>query len=156
MKTAALLLFFFTTSIFFKGTEKYTDFDWILGNWKYEESETTYEEHWTKVDGSTYQGRAFSTAGSDTVSKEYFRISKIDSDWLFSAETDQGKTVSTFFLTEKSNNKLVFRKRDDSFPKQINYQGTGNTQLKVWIEGELNGRFMKFEYPMTKIPSTNN
>ncbi|MBK7871623.1 MAG: hypothetical protein IPJ74_13590 [Saprospiraceae bacterium] len=125
-----------------------SQFEWMVGKWKYQEQNSIYEEYWEKMD-EKLECTAFSINGKDTVSREHFRIEKLNNQWTFVGIVENG-TPSFFNLVNTKNKLLSFEKKEESFPKRINYAQKGDL-LTVWIEGNLNGQPMKFEYPMRKI-----
>lgn len=125
-------------------------FDLLLGNWKYEQGGNTYEEHWQKTPPSSLSCRAVSTDKAGAVSTESFRIERINGTWTLSAVTGNS-LPSQFYLKVAEKDRLSFESKEDAFPKRFNYTRKEDGTLLVWLEGKLNGRETKLEYPMKKI-----
>jgi len=59
--------------------------------------------------------------------------------------------TTNFRLISTENNTFVFENKAHDFPQKIIYQNKGKDQLLAWIEGEVNGKKMKSEFPYTRI-----
>jgi len=59
--------------------------------------------------------------------------------------------TTNFKLISTQNNTFTFENKAHDFPQKIVYQNKGKDQLLAWIEGEINGKKMKSEFPYIRI-----
>jgi hypothetical protein len=109
--------------------EDISQFDWILGNWKFHVQEENYHENWTRTE-HILKCKAFSIKVMDTISKEFFETKKTDNKWMFNARTGNRK-IKSFYLVTYKNNLLRFETLEDSYPKSINYTYIDSNNLIV-------------------------
>ncbi len=96
-----------------------SDFDWILGKWQINES-NSFEE-WEKVDDDLYRGKGYQVRKNDTLITETINIVRRGKYLFFiPSVTDQndGKPVE-FKLLSKKKGKFVFENKEHDFPQRI-------------------------------------
>ena len=126
---------------------------WLIGTWKNQSAKTLDIETWNKLNDSTYQGRSYSLAGTDTVSSEHIRIEQ-HAGKLYYIPTvknqNNGKAV-TFTLTSSTNNQLVFENPEHDFPQKIAYTQINKDSLLTEISGTRKGKFKAIPFPMKRV-----
>ena len=56
-----------------------------------------------------------------------------------------------FALVESSNNKYVFENKEHDFPQRLIYYFINENSIKVFVEGEMDGKLEKDEYNLTRV-----
>ncbi|AYL93917.1 DUF6265 family protein [Mucilaginibacter celer] len=126
---------------------------WLIGNWKNQSAKTLDIESWKKLNDSTYQGRSYSLAGTDTVSSEHIRIEQ-HAGKLYYIPTvknqNDGKAV-TFTLTSSTGKQLVFENPEHDFPQKITYTQINKDSFVAEISGNRKGKFKAIPFPMKRV-----
>ncbi|MDB5146484.1 MAG: hypothetical protein JWQ57_504 [Mucilaginibacter sp.] len=125
---------------------------WLIGSWKNQSAKTLDIETWKKLDDSTFLGRSYSLAGTDTVSSEHIRIEQ-HAGKLYYIPTvknqNDGKAV-TFTLTSANNQHLVFENPEHDFPQKITYTQINKDSLVAEISGAWKGKQRAIQFPMKR------
>ncbi|MGV7107585.1 DUF6265 family protein [Flavobacterium sp. U410] len=106
-----------------ENTEKYENFDWLLGKWQRtnEEIGKATFENWEKTNDSEYKGIGFTIQNNDTISQEIMKILETNGKWNLLVRTLEEKTFVQFELSEIKEDKFVFKNDTLDFPKLIKY-----------------------------------
>lgn len=129
------------------------NFSFLTGSWEMKTNTGKIVERWQKhqdsLTGSSYR---YNTKG-DSILTETIVLKKIEGNWQFSVtgyeKGNEGKT--NFKLVSSKNNTFVFENKQHDFPQRIVYQNKGKTELLAWIEGEINGKTRKIDFPYNRI-----
>jgi hypothetical protein len=125
--------------------------NWILGNWQINES-NNFEE-WEMADDYLYRGKSYQVLKNDTVVTETINIVQKGEEIFYIptvADQNDGKPVE-FKLVSMDVGKVIFENKDHDFPQRIIYVKAAIDVIYAWIEGEIEGRFSKTEFRLTKI-----
>lgn len=122
----------------------------ILGSWKGDLDGATVAENWEQKDESTFLGEGYVVADGDTIIREVLRIQKIGSYWNYIPVINDSKPT-LFTLVEMQEDKWVFENNEHDFPQRVIYTIQKDGSLLAWIEGEMDGKFLKEEYLMKPL-----
>jgi hypothetical protein len=125
-------------------------FAWMLGTWKREAGDKILYESWAEPVGNTMLGEGYHIAKGDTVITEELRIQKIGNFWTYIPIVMNNPPV-LFTLIESDKSRWVFENKEHDFPQRIVYSQKNDGSLLAWIEGEIEGKVMKEEYPMQRM-----
>jgi hypothetical protein len=125
---------------------------WLIGNWKNQSGTTLDIETWKKLNDSTYQGRSYSLAGTDTVSSEHIEIEQRGGKlhYIPTVKNQNGGKAITFILTSSTNKQLIFENPEHDFPQKITYTQITKDSLVAEISGMRKGKFKAIQFPMKR------
>jgi len=124
-------------------------FCFLLGSWEMKTLKRKTTESWVKIkdklNGKSYRH----SLNGDSVLTETVVIKKIDGVFHYCVtgleENNTGTTSFKLFFAQ--NNTFIFQNKTHDFPQKIVYQNKGKDQIFAWIEGEIEGKKMKSEFP---------
>lgn len=125
---------------------------WLIGSWKNQSAKTLDIETWKKLDDSTFVGRSYSLAGTDTVSSEHIRIEQHAGKLYYipTVKNQNGGKAVTFTLTSANNQHLVFENPEHDFPQKITYTQINKDSLVAEISGVWKGKQRAIQFPMKR------
>lgn len=148
-----ILLCFFVQSSANAQKPTLKTFSFLTGNWEMKTKSGKVVERWQKHQDSLTGSSHKYNAKGDSILTETIVLKKIDGTWHFCVtgyeKGNEGKT--NFKLISTSNNTFIFENKAHDFPQQIVYQYKGKATLLAWIEGQINGKKQKIEFPYQKI-----
>ncbi len=124
-------------------------FEFMLGNWEMKTPSGNVNETWKKTKaGMIGESYRHGNEGK-TVLTEKIELKIIDNVFNFSVtgfeEGNKGRT--TFKLVSAKNQTFVFENKSHDFPQRIVYQQKDKNNLLAWIEGSINGKMKKIDFP---------
>ncbi|WAC02757.1 DUF6265 family protein [Lacinutrix neustonica] len=124
-----------------------SDFDWLVGSWERKNGKpgTQTIESWKKVDGKTYKCISVVLKDKDTVYSEHCTIKKEGNDYYYIAEVPQNRNPTKFKIIKFNSEGFKAVNPEHDFPKEINYQISGNT-----IIASISGGDKKIDYNFEK------
>lgn len=147
MKKTILLLGICFFAIASKAQTKLSDFNFLLGHWEMKTEKGKTSEHWRKspdsLNGKSYRH----AANGDSVLLESVTIKKIKGNFYFCVTGAGNADLVMFKLVSTANKTFVFENKQHDFPQRIYYQPKNKNSLFAWIEGEINGKKEKSEFP---------
>lgn len=150
MKKTVLLLFTSLSFLTLKAQQLSSkQFSFLLGHWELNNNNGKTSEHW-RSDTKTYTGASFKhNAKGDSILTETIILKKINGTWAFCVTGYEKNNAGTtnFKLISTKNNIFIFENAKHDFPQRIVYQPQGKDKLLAWIEGEMNGKKMKIDFP---------
>lgn len=131
-----------------------SSFGWMAGCWQFTEKESgnIVTEQWMKPLGETMMGmsRTVNKSGK-TTEYEFARLIKKDSDIFYAVRPGAAKEVTLFKLTKSGAGLAYFENPENDFPKKITYQLKNKNSLFAQIEGPVDGKLLKIDYPYKRI-----
>jgi len=130
-----------------------SDFGFLNGSWTMNTGKGRIVESWKMNKDSAMDGISFSisTTGDSTL-LETIKIYE-SAGSIYYEPTGNGagndSTVS-FKLISAENGIFVFENRNHDFPQRISYQSKSASNVLAWIEGTVNGKFRKIEFPYSR------
>ncbi|RZK55145.1 MAG: hypothetical protein EOO87_08645 [Pedobacter sp.] len=128
-------------------------FAFLTGTWELKTAKGKVTESWVKskdsLNGKSYRHNL----KGDSVLSEAVVIKKINNVFNYCVTGFEQNNLGTtnFKLVSSNNNTFIFENKTHDFPQRIVYQNKGKTQLLAWIEGEIDGKKMKSEFPYIRI-----
>lgn len=129
------------------------DFGFLKGSWTMNTAKGRIVESWGISKNSGMEGISFSISNSgDSTLLETIKIHESEGS-IYYTPTGYGpgndSTVS-FRLISVKGKTFVFENKDHDFPQRISYQYQSEKKVLAWIEGTVNGKFKKIEFPYSK------
>jgi len=151
--TTGLFLLVLSTALFAQEPAfKIEDLSWLSGCWQSENKEknSSVSEFWTSVAGQSMLGVGRTIKNGKTMDYEYLRIVQDDKGIFYIAKPKANAEETPFKLTKLTAAGAVFENPAHDFPQKVIYRVEG-AKLFARIEGNNKGRFMGFDFPMSKI-----
>lgn len=151
--TIVIFLLVSSTALFAQDAAfKIEDLGWLSGCWQSENNEknSSVSEFWTRVDGQSMFGVGRTIKNGKTVDYEYLRIVQDEKGIFYIAKPKANTEETPFRLTKLTAAEAVFENPAHDFPQKIIYRVEG-AKLFARIEGNNKGKFMGFDFPMSKI-----
>mgnify|MGYP000914533339 CR=1 FL=1 len=130
-------------------TDDFSQFQWLIGNWKGLQGDGTFYETWTKVNDYTLEGKGFNVVKTDTLFREYLQLHKVGKYWIYIASIEDSYPI-LFTLINSDEEKWIFVNYEHDFPQRIVYTKREDGKLHARVEGEMEGVLMKEEYLLEK------
>ncbi len=128
------------------------ELSFLFGNWELKTAEGKVTEHWKK-EGNQLLGSSYKHdfKGNRTLT-ETIVLKQIKGKWQFLVTGyEKGNEGTTAFkLVSSKNNTFIFENLEHDFPQRIVYQPQGKAKLLAWIEGKVNGKDRKIDFPYTR------
>jgi hypothetical protein len=124
-------------------------FQFLVGKWELKTNKGKIIERWQQhTDSLTATSHRFDAAG-DSVLTETIVLKHAKGHWYFSVTGYEKNNLGTtdFKLIDNQQNTFVFENKQHDFPQRIVYENKGNDMLLAWIEGNINGKTHKIEFP---------
>jgi hypothetical protein len=149
--TTGIFILVLSTALFAQGPFKIENLGWLSGCWASENKDknSAVSEYWTGVAGESMVGVGRTIKNGKTVDYEYLRIVVYDKGIFYIAKPKANAEETSFKLTKLTANEAVFENPAHDFPQKIIYRVDG-TSLFARIEGNNKGKFMGFDFPMSK------
>jgi len=129
------------------------DFGFLKGSWTMNTAKGRIVESWRKNKNSGMDGKSFSISNTgDSTLLETMKIHESEGNIFFTPtgyRPGNDSTVS-FKLISASGKTFVFENKNHDFPQRISYQYQSSKNVLAWIEGNVNGKFSKIEFPYKK------
>lgn len=130
-----------------------SDFGFLMGSWTMDSAKGRIVESWKMNKDSGMDGISFSISNTgDSTLLETIKIYE-SAGSIYYEPTGNGAgndSVVSFKLISAENGIFVFENRNHDFPQRISYQSQPPGNILAWIEGTVNGRFRKIEFPYSK------
>ncbi len=125
---------------------------WLLGKWENVTQESDSREIWTQKNDSVLFAESFTTVGKDTVFYEKVElVARKDSLFYIVSVRDQNKEKPvSFYLTQSTDNQLVFENPKHDFPNKIKYTKIAKDSIFATIYGTQNGKETAVDFPMKR------
>lgn len=121
------------------------DLSWIAGSWGVTDGSQTIEEHWTGPTSNALLGMGRTIADGRMVAFEYLRIIAID-DGIFYMAQPNGRSPTSFRLTQWDGETATFENPDHDFPKRIVYTRSSDNAIRVIVDAGEGSEALTFTY----------
>lgn len=125
------------------------DFDFLIGTWEADFGKFKYYEEWEKGNDKL-TGTGYRIKEDKRLDGEKLILMNIHGYISYIATVGKQQPV-LFALVKNSDNNYVFENKEHDFPQRIIYQFINKDSVKVFVEGEMKGEFVKDEYNMTHV-----
>jgi hypothetical protein len=144
----ALALLLFATLARGQGVERVA---WLQGCWSLQSGDRIVEEQWMAPRANTMLGMGRTVRGERLVEHESVVLRAQGSELHFEAHPG-GKTPATFVAREASEREVIFESPREEFPQRVGYRRGEDDTLLAWIEGSVNGKARRVEFPYRRVP----
>lgn len=148
-----LILMSFHLVGFAQSDSQFRKLSFLIGNWSFVGQKETIIEKWEWNKNSELNGISYSINHSgDSVLLETILIHKEGSEIYYSPTGYQPGNTSTvsFKLVSEKGDTFIFENRNHDFPQRIVYRKLSDNEILAWIEGAINGKLKKIEFPYKK------
>lgn len=125
------------------------DFSLLLGKWETDFGKFKYYEEW-KTGNEKFFGEGYRIKNGERSGNEQFILINIHGYISYIATVGKQQPI-LFALVEVSNNKYVFENKEHDFPQRLIYNFINENSIKVFVEGEMDGKLEKDEYNLTRV-----
>lgn len=122
---------------------------WLQGCWRMNVNGQTVEEQWTAPGGSAMLGLSRTVKGDRLVEYEFVLLRERDATLVYVAHPS-GQPGGEFPLKSVDDESATFENAAHDFPQRIGYRRHGD-RLDAWIEGTLDGRTQRAEFPYARV-----
>jgi len=138
-----------------RSTDKYQKLNqlgWLLGSWANLSDEGNFYETWARASDSVFNAFSYMTISGDTVFSESVTLAIKGADifYIVSVDGQNEELPVSFRLIANDNGEFVFENKDHDFPQRIIYKNPAPDSLHAMIEGMINGKFSRQDFPMKR------
>ena len=129
-----------------------TDLGKMAGCWERENKAASLyvNEQWMIPAGNTMIGMGRTVKNGITTEYEYMRIEQRGIDLFFISKPKANPSETEFKLTSMQPGLFVFENPTHDFPQKIIYRLTDAKRLDARIEGTINGKQTKIDFPFVR------
>lgn len=125
------------------------NFNPLLGKWEADFGKFKYYEEWEKGHDKLI-GQGYRIKEGKKIDGEKLILINIHGYISYIATVGKQQPI-LFALVENSNNKYVFENKEHDFPQRLIYNFINENSIKVFVEGEMDGKLEKDEYNLTRV-----
>lgn len=125
------------------------DVQWLQGCWIATSARGTIEENWTAPRGGTMIGVSRTVRGDSLAEYELVILRQRDSTLEYEAHPAR-QPVATFTARTASGSGVVFENPMHDFPQRVGYRRVSADSLVAYIEGTMQGRARRIEFPYVR------
>lgn len=127
-------------------------FSFLLGSWEMKTAKGKITESWINSKDSLMGKSYRHSLNGDSALTETVVIKNIDKTVHYCVTGMEKNNAGTtnFKLIARYNKTYIFENKAHDFPQRIVYQNKSKDELLAWIEGEMNGKKMKSEFPYAR------
>jgi hypothetical protein len=96
-------------------------------------------------------GMGRTVRGGKTADWEFMRIEQVGDDLIFFAKPKANKEETPFKMVRIAESEVVFEDPAHDFPQKVTYRLTKSGSLAPSIEGMINGKPKKIDFPMQRV-----
>jgi len=123
---------------------------WLQGCWELSSPQRVVEEQWMAPRAGTMLGMGRTTRDGKLVEYESVLIREERGRLAYDAHPS-GQQPATFLSTTVTDSSIVFENPEHDFPQKVGYARSGDS-LSAWIEGSVNGKVRRVEFPYRLTP----
>lgn len=126
-----------------------TRVSWLQGCWRLNVNGQTVDEQWMAPDGGAMLGTSRTVKAGRLVEYEFVLLRERDGALVYEAHPS-GQAGGEFPLKSVDDDSVTFENPAHDFPQRIGYRRQGD-RLNAWIEGTLDGRSQRAEFPYARV-----
>ena len=151
LRPTILLTFFFSLSSPTIPDPSMDSLGWMAGCWEGSfPNGRTVSEQWMKPAGNVMMGMSRTVKNGKTVAYEFIRLEQSEDGTIRYIARPSNQPEATFTLILHENQKAVFENQQHDFPQRIIYERISRDSLVARIEGTINGKERKSDFPYRK------
>lgn len=125
------------------------DVGWIGGCWAFDRDGRHVIEHWIAPEGGSMIGVSRTVSGGKTTDWEFLIIREAANGLEYIAQPSR-QAPATFTASSVAASQISFTNPTHDFPQRITYTRDGDGLIAA-IEGSMNGRTRRIEFPYKKV-----
>lgn len=122
---------------------------WLQGCWRMNVNGQTVDEQWMAPAGGTMLGISRTVKADKLVEYEFVVLREREGTLVYIAHPS-GQLGGEFPLKTADDDSVTFENTAHDFPQRIGYRRHGD-RLDAWIEGTLDGRAQRAEFPYARV-----
>jgi hypothetical protein len=122
---------------------------WLQGCWRMNLDGQTVDEQWMAPAGGAMLGISRTVQGERLVEFEFVLLRERDGALVYIAHPS-GQLGGEFPLKSVDVDSVTFENAAHDFPQRIGYRRRGDRR-DAWIEGTLDGRSQRAEFPYARV-----
>ena len=119
---------------------------WLAGCWEMVSEGKVVEEQWLAPRGKSMVGVSRTVRGDSLAGYELMIIREQDGRLAYEAHPS-GQPSAVFLSITLSDTLVLFENPQHDFPQRVGYRLIRPDSLSAWIEGRLDGRERRVEFP---------
>jgi hypothetical protein len=123
---------------------------WLEGCWLAEQGSRTVEENWTVARGGTMIGVSRTVRDGKLAGYELVILKEQDGTLVYEAHP-AAQATNEFRAVTVTDSRVVFEDLEHDFPQRVCYERVGTDSLRAWVEGRMNGKEKRIEFPYTRV-----
>jgi hypothetical protein len=123
--------------------------NWLAGCWDGSTEKQERVEQWMKPSGNMMMGMSRTVRNGQIREYEFLRIHQRDGAIYYTANPS-GQREASFRLIRLTEQEAIFENAEHDFPQRIGYRLESGGMLTAWIEGTINGKDKKIDFPFRK------
>lgn len=145
-----LILILLFTRAFAQINSQLEKFSFLVGAWSFTTAKGKITEKWDWDKSSELKGSSYSVSlAGDSVLLETISLYQSGDEIFYTATGYQegNRSIVPFRLVSVNQNTFTFENKNHDFPQRIIYRKVSDNEILAWIEGQINGKFTKIEFP---------
>jgi len=123
---------------------------WLQGCWQANSPRRVIEEAWTAPRGRSMLGVSRTFRGDTLVEYEFVVLREQAAGLTYEAHPSR-QAPATFAARAASDSVVIFENTAHDFPQRIGYRKAGDDSLVAWIEGTIEGRPQRIDFPYARV-----
>ena len=123
---------------------------WLRGCWESRSARGLIEEQWSAPRAGTMIAMGRTTRGDSLRETEHVVLRQRGDRLAYEAHPS-GQDSTTFMSIAVSDTMVVFENPAHDFPQRVGYARRGADSLIAWIDGTIQGRQRKIEFPYQRV-----
>lgn len=125
---------------------------WMQGCWRLASGGRTVDEQWMAPNGGAMLGTSRTVRNGALVEYEFVVLRERDGALVYQAHPS-GQLGGEFPVKSVDASSVVFENAAHDFPQRIGYRRAGD-RLDAWIEGTMNGKTRRADFPYVRVACT--
>jgi len=125
---------------------------WLIGCWELlaADQKQLVQESWGAPIGGSMLGMSRTVRDGKLIEFESI-ILRVDKGKLAYEAHPSGQPTATFLSTKISDKSILFENPQHDFPQKIGYELKDSSSLLAWIEGTVDGKPRRREFPYRRV-----
>lgn len=125
---------------------------WLVGCWELltPDKNQIVQESWGAPLSGSMLGMSRTVRDGKLIEFESI-ILRVEKGKLVYEAHPSGQPTATFMSTSISDKSVIFENPKHDFPQKIGYQRDGDSSLLAWIEGPVDGKPRRTEFPYHRV-----
>jgi hypothetical protein len=148
---AALLAFGVSSRAFAQSEQRIASVGWLAGCLEMRSASRVVEEQRMAERAGTMLGMGRTVSGRGLGDYELTLIKEDGGRLLYEAHP-RAQPVATFTARVATGDSVVFEAPEHDFPQRVGYRRLGTDSVLAWVEGAMNGKTRRIEFPYARVP----